>query len=452
MERIILTWSRAAVGVALVAMLAISCTFQSKPVEVPLQQQLANPASESARLPRLVPMPEKSSTLMSWVEPLNGGHVLKFAVLEEGKWVKQGLASQGQNWFVNWADYPSVTPISNTFWVAHWLSRKQGGKTYEYDISLAITNDAGKTWQEIGHPHRDGAAAEHGFVTLFRESEQVAGIIWLDGREYIKKGKSGQTAGKSGNFALRYTRIHADGSMDDEQVIDDNTCTCCWTSVAQTPAGAIAVWRGRTEAEVRDNRYGLLSKGQWTIPKGLGGEGWQIDACPVNGPSVASRGRQVVASWFTAQGDNPRVRIAFSGDSGKSFGNSLDVDDIAPIGRIGLVWLDRQYAVVSWLGRADENLRASDLYVRLVSKKGEMYAPQRIATLSSGRDAGVPQMSYNGRELVFAWTKPAPEHGIATMLLPKRGLSREQQVAETDVKHLAQGLASYNTSICTRQH
>ncbi len=452
MARDILVIYKLFASMVLVTVLVTACWYSGGSIETQQQLALSNPAGKGSRLPRLVSMPDRTSTLMSWVEPTENGHVLKFAVLKQGRWIRQGDAAKGERWFVNWADYPSVVPISDTFWLAHWLSRRPGGKTYDYDVSLALTNDAGKTWREIGHPHRDDAAAEHGFVTIFKESDHAAGIIWLDGRDYIKKGERTLPPGRSGNFALRYTTIHADGGMSDEQIIDDNTCTCCWTSVAQTPAGAIAVWRGRTDSEVRDNRFALMRDAKWTAPSSLGGEGWQIDACPVNGPSVASQGNQVVASWFTAQGDKPRVRIAFSGDSGKSFGKLFSVDDIAPIGRIGLVWLDNQYAAVSWLGQADDIHKKSHLYLQQVGKNGQIYAAQSIAQLSSGRDTGVPQMSTNGRELVFAWTNPAPEYGISTMLLPKQALKKELNPDRDNTKHLGKDVRLSNLSVCTRPH
>ena len=55
--------------------------------------------------------------------------------------MKLGEAAQGANWFVNWADYPSVVAIDEKFWVAHWLAKQSGGKTYDYDVALAISND-----------------------------------------------------------------------------------------------------------------------------------------------------------------------------------------------------------------------------------------------------------------------------------------------------------------------
>ena len=79
-----------------------------------------------------------------------------------------------------------------------------------------------------------GIAAEHGFATIFKDLDG-AGIVWLDGREHVKKEDKAKYPEKSGNFNLRYTHINRDGTMTDEQVLDNNTCTCCWTAVASTP-------------------------------------------------------------------------------------------------------------------------------------------------------------------------------------------------------------------------
>jgi hypothetical protein len=355
-----------------------------------------------ARLPRLSAMPQQG-VLMSWVEPLASGHALKFGVYQHGKMVRTGEVARGENWFINWADFPSVVPIAKDFWLSHRLVTQSGGKTYDYDVVLSISNDAGFTWRDIGSPHRDNSAAEHGFAAIFSEGD-TAGIVWLDGREYFDKKDAAKYPNKSGNFALRYTRVHSDGEMEAEQVIDSNTCTCCWPSLAVTPAGAVAAWRGRTNDEIRDNQVAVLREGKWSPFMPLGAENWNIDGCPVNGPSVAARGMQVVAAWFSAAGDKPRVRAAFSNDGGKSFSKPVEIDYVSPLGRIGLVWKDDKTAVVSWLTAADGAGKHTHLALRTISTDGELGGVQRIAEISTGRDAGVPQMAATQQGLMLAWT------------------------------------------------
>jgi len=363
-----------------------------------------------ARMPRLLGMPD-GGVLLSWIEPTAKGHVLKFAVQKQGVWLKQGVVTEGKQWFVNWADFHSVVAIDASFWVAHWLVKRAGGKSYDYDVELAITHDAGTTWQRIGRPYQDATMAEHGFVTIFAEDHQ-AGMVWLDGRNRAKKQSHADGTETPGNFALRYAQIQRDGKVANEQVLDSNTCTCCWTAVATTPIGAVAAWRGRTEGEIRDNRVAVLQHGRWRQPMPLGAEQWQIAGCPVNGPALAARGLHVVSAWFTAQGDQPRVRLAISKDGGGHFSAPVLVDEDAPIGRVSVVWATDNSAYVAWMRAPHQGGKKSWLMVRKMGLDGALSPPQKIAELRAGRDTGVPQMVATSQGLLFAWTHAAPNYGM----------------------------------------
>lgn len=385
-------------------------------------QAIKNPAATGAQFPRLASL-TGGGVLMSWVEPLAEGHVLKFGVLRDGQWVRQGEVARGDDWFINWSDFPSVAAIDKSFWVAHWLVKQKGGRTYDYDIATSISNDAGVTWSAPTPPHRDRSAAEHGFAVIFPNNGD-AGIIWLDGRDLLARKDRFKRPQKSGNFALRYTRIHRDGRMDTEQVIDDNTCTCCWPAVAVTPAGPVAAWRGRTDAEIRDHRVARLRNGKWSAPMPLGDEGWEIDGCPVNGPVLAARGTQVVAAWFTAEGDHPRVRAAFSTDGGQSFGRPIEVDKANPSGRIGIAWHDDRTAVVSWITAADAVTKEASLALRKLHTDGSSGPIRRMTEISGWRDTGVPQLVADGPGFIMAWTGESPGHRIHTVAVPSGALDR----------------------------
>ena len=38
--------------------------------------------------------------------------------------------------------------------------------------------------------------------------------------------------------------------------------------------------------------------GKWTDPAPVAKEDWKFPACPVNGPSISARGRNVAVAWF----------------------------------------------------------------------------------------------------------------------------------------------------------
>lgn len=445
-------------GIVWLCLVGLSCSAGLKsatPVsnaELKLQS-IEMPAIAGSRLPRLHSIPN-GDVLMSWVEPKGEGHALKFGVFQNGHWVRQGKVAQGENWFVNWSDFPSVVAIDEKFWLAHWLVKQQGGKTYDYDVATSISNDAGASWSPPKPPHRDGAAAEHGFAAIFPVNG-AAGVVWLDGRDYLKKEDRAKHPEKSGNFNLRYTRIHRDGSMDAEQVIDGNTCTCCWPSVAVTSAGPVVAWRGRTDAEIRDNRVAYLQDGKWSAPLPLGAEGWNIEGCPVNGPALAARGAQVVAAWFSAEGDRPRVRAAFSKDGGRSFGQAVEIDEAAPLGRIGLVWRDDNSAVISWMTAADAVTKKSSLALRTIQVDGQLSAINRAIEISPGRDTGVPQMVASDKGLVLAWTDVAPNYGVRTAFVSWDSLPTKASIMEmlsTKSKVVAQYKLPFISTICGQPH
>jgi hypothetical protein len=374
---------------------------------------METPAGKAARLPRLSVMPD-GGVILSWVEPSDGLQTLKYAVLKDGAWQREGNVIQGDDWFINWADFPSVVAIDDDFWVAHWLVRQSDGGPYDYDIAIALSDDAGRTWRHVGSPHRDGKAAEHGFVSIFPD-RGGAGIIWLDGRDYAAT-VDGHGSHHAGNFALMYTHISAEGIMEPEQVVDNNTCTCCWTATAVVSDGAVAAWRGRTDEEVRDHRIARLANGAWETARPLGDEGWKIAGCPVNGPALTALGNNVMAAWFTAEGERPRVLAAISDDGGKTFQPSLKLDEEIPLGRISAIWLDGHRALASWMAKPKG--KSSRLLARVVDVNGKVGEPFVIGSLSAGRGSGIPQMAKERDHLYLAWTHPEPEFGIVFGRIP----------------------------------
>ena len=71
----------------------------------------------------------------------------------------------------------------------------------------------------------------------------------------------------------------------------------------------------------------------WSAPAPLSRDGWQIGACPVNGPALAAHERSLTLAWFTQANDEPRVWAKRSADFGATFGEQLRIDNGDPIGK-----------------------------------------------------------------------------------------------------------------------
>ncbi len=359
-------------------------------------RELPSPAGQGSGQPNLAVAPD-GRIYLSWIDRLGEGRfALRFSRREGAGWSVPQTIAEGTNWFVNWADFPSMVVLPDGTLAAHWLA-KSGPGTYAYDVNIARSFDGGKTWSQPLVPHRDGTLTEHGFVSMFPAKDGSLGAIWLDGRE-MKMGADGHGPG---SMTLRYATIRRDGTLADETVLDAKVCECCQTSAALTDSGPIIVYRDRSDEEVRDISVIRWQAGKWSEPRPVHRDNWQINGCPVNGPSIAALGKRVAVAWFTAANNAARVRVAFSADAGETFSEPITVDDGRPAGRVDVLLLSDGSAMVCWLEKLDEG---GAVRARRVWPDGKRAESVTIASSGTARSSGFPQMARSGDRLIFAWT------------------------------------------------
>jgi hypothetical protein len=361
---------------------------------------IESPSGVDSREPELTTTPD-GRVILSWVEKVNDHYSLRYAIRTSEGWSEPLTVSEGWNWFVNWADFPSVIALTDGSLAAHWLV-KSGSGTYAYDVNIALSKD-GKTWAKPVVPHTDNTPTEHGFVSLVPLSNGRLGAIWLDGR-HLKdvKEKHDEQAPLPVSMTLRYATIDAHGNLSEETELDQRVCECCQTSAALTSEGIIAVYRDRSDQEVRDI-YSVKGQQQsWSSPKPVHSDNWRINGCPVNGPSVSARDRNVVVAWYTGVNNSPRVKVAFSNDAGASFGPPIDVDEGDAQGRVDVVLLSDGSALVSWLGGSAER---GAIKARRIKPDGLRNTPAVVATSDIARSSGFPRMAILGNDVYFAWTE-----------------------------------------------
>jgi hypothetical protein len=362
---------------------------------------MMSPAAPGSLAPRLARTPA-GDVVMSWLEPSGGGgHALRFSTLAGDRWSPARQVAAGSDWFVNWADLPSVTPITARDWVAHWLVR-QAGSGYAYDIALSISRDGGATWSRPLKPHDDGTATEHGFVSLFPWSGGF-GALWLDGRH---------TGPEKGAMSTRYARFGFDGVIRASGELDRRVCDCCATDVALATSGPVATWRDRTEDEIRDIAVSRFAAGAWQAPVIVGNDRWQIAGCPVNGSAIAARGDRVVVAWYTAPDQQRRVQLAWSRDGGRSFAAPVLVEAGAVSGNVDVVLSADDVAIVSWTGKTPAG--QGQLRLRRVPASGDPGPIQVVAEGEMGRGSGFPQLIQARDRLVHAWTRPGEPSRVLT--------------------------------------
>jgi len=386
---------------------------------------VASPTPAGSTEPHLAVGPD-GVVWMSWLEQRpRGGHALRGARLDGARWTPPFTIAEGDSFFANWADFPTLLPRGGGHLVAHYLW-KSGAGTYAYDVRLTRSLDGGRTWSAPAVPHRDGTPTEHGFVSLVPSGDGGGGTraAWLDGRNGVRDSAGHMLPLPEGaaEMTLRTTVLADDGTLSDDRELDGRVCDCCQTAAVATPGGALVAYRDRDADEIRDIWLTRMEAGRWSEPYPLHVDGWRIAGCPVNGPALAAAGDRVAAAWFTGANDTSRVRVAFSDDGGARFGPPIEVDQGAPLGRVHVLLLEGGDALVAWLeARGKEAL----FQVRRVAGDGTTGPAMTVARIAAARSSGFPRIARSRDQVVLAWTEAGqPSHVRTALARITPGVSR----------------------------
>jgi hypothetical protein len=342
-----------------------------------------------------------------WTEAEGESSAVKTAILMDESWTEPATAVSSNALFVNWADFPAIGAFDDGTLVVSWL-KENAALSYDYDINIALSGDGGLNWGDTITPHTDRSTHQHGFVTLLATGLDKMTAVWLDARGYDSQNDD-DSFGNA--MQLRSTTIGRDGSLGSDVAMDIRTCTCCQTSAAVAGNGdVLVVYRDRSADEIRDI-YIVRKQGDvWTDPVSVHGDNWEISGCPVNGPSIDAHANNAVVAWFTAADNTPAVKMAFSQDSGQSFGTAFWVDDGEGVGRVAAVMLPNAEALITWVEWRDEG---EALVMCRATPDDGCVAQQTITLNTVPGSINFPQIVHSDGVIYLAWTQPV-ESGDAT--------------------------------------
>lgn len=347
------------------------------------------------------------TVFLSWVEETsNGSHALKYTVLDSLDWAPPVTIAQSSHWFINWADFPSLTARNGQPLAVHWLD-KQPGNPYAYQIKMALFG-VDHTPSDPFRLPSDTSSVEHGFVSLVPWQGGVA-AVWLDGRRMA--GTDPDDPSAAGAMTLRSAFIDTAGHITNRWELDDRVCDCCQTSLVRTQSGLVAAYRNRTKDEIRDIAVIRYADGKWSDPQIVHDDHWEIGGCPVNGPQLASNGQIVALVWYTGADDDPAVKIAFSKDEGKTFGTPTRIDEGKPLGRVDIVMNEQGRAMAGWIERTEDG---AEIRMRRVDPDGTPAPSFRLAEISPDRGSGFPRITRSGDRVIAAWTQLGDPDRIRT--------------------------------------
>ncbi len=393
---------RASLLVALACLTVTAC----EKVSVPTYTLAAatTPADSGSSLPNLFTAAD-GRVVMSWVEKVDSTtSALRIAIrATDGTWSAPRDVARRTDFWLNWADFPSVVMLTDGRLVAHWPQRNGAGR-YAYEVRMSESTDEGATWSESRTPHKAGVEAEHGFVTILPTADGAA-VFFLDGGNNIPA-TAGHARGDEEHaipMTISMNTWSPTMSVATKSVVDNRVCDCCQTSAAMTSKGPVVIFRDRSDKEIRDIAISRFVDGAWTASTPVHADNWEVNFCPVNGPMVQAYGDTVVVAWFTGARDTAKVQVAFSYDAGATFGTPVRVDEGTPAGRVGLQLFDGA-AYVSWLERGVGDSAAVKL--RRVNRDGTSDSSIVVSQSSGARSSGFPRMTRLRDGVFLAWTEP----------------------------------------------
>jgi len=380
--------------IACAALLALAIQAPAatlSPPTAPAMTEISNPAAAHSYYPMLTGG-AGNEILLSWQEPLEGMRCrLRFAAWRSGAW--QGPSTVSEGYFAPYATMiPGVIRLDTGALFAYWTNWDRKW------VYTSTSPDGGARWTEPEVVHKDRSGEDHGFISAVADGD-AASIVWLDGGEYPKRQQ----------FHLEETHVSASGRAMAEVTLDSDVCTCCPTASVRTADGLLVAYRDHTGG-VRDISLVRLAHGKWSEPYPLHRDGWEIDGCPSNSVSLGAKGQQVAAAWFTGAKGQPRVSVAFSDDSGKTFTDPVQVDSGNPFGYPSVVMPDGGGALVSWLEKDGGNYQ-----VRIVRvQPGAGKSKRLIVAGGAKKEVNYPHLVSSGSSVMVAW---GSANGIRTALI-----------------------------------
>jgi hypothetical protein len=340
--------------------------------------------------------------VLTWHEPAGGDrHALRFSVRTGRSWSAPATIRESDRFFVNWADFPSLIETGSGLWVVHWLEKTEA-RPYAYHVMLSVSRDRGRTWSDPVRAHTDASPTEHGFVAMVPDPAGGADLMWLDGRHMEGEHRGAMT--------VRTVPMDRDGRLGAEVEVDPRVCECCQVAMTRSAAGLIAAYRDRSDSEVRDIAVVRQVNGRWTAPSVIAPDGWEIRACPVNGPALAADGHDVALAWYTSAGAEARVYAVLSDDGGATFGPRIRLDLGNTMGRVHVAALGQGAFAAAWLDRQG----AGDAVwrVRRIERGGRLGPARTVASVSAVRLAGFPRLARAGDDLLLGVTATGDEGGV----------------------------------------
>ena len=313
--------------------------------------------------------------------------------------------------------------------VVVWTAKSPSGTR----LLSARSTDGGTTFSRAAPLPGGEAPGNRGWESAAVDREGKVVAVWLDHRElaaasttmnHDHSAASGTAASapkpdgavRAQSSKLYFSRLNDPASA---RAIASGVCYCCKTSVTATSDGSIyAVWRHVYPGNLRDIAFTASHDGGRTFapPARVSEDGWAIDGCPENGPTVAAgAGGTVSVVWPTlvrasAPNTEPGLRLFYATTAdGHRFTARLPIPTHGTPRHPQMSALADGSFLIVW----DEGLDGGRRRVAGVRTTSAGAAPRFTAlALDDGTRAEYPVVARSDGGAVLAWTSGLPEQSV----------------------------------------
>ena len=345
----------------------------------------------NSQLPALVSN-TKGDLYHTEVEMEDGVNLLSVNKIEGEEITLNRLIAAGQDWFVNWADYPGaqIFPDGENIFV-HWLE-KSGEGSYDYDIKFKLYHIPSDSSTQAIKLNDSKVHGEYGFVssTPYRDGIQ---LVWLDGRN------SKHGAGDHPAMSLRTSFLDAEGVVSPSVELDARVCDCCQTAIVAEGEKLYVQYRDRSDKEIRDISM-IVYDGAWSKPIDFSKDNWTIAGCPVNGPVMDINNGMLASAWYTQDGETPKSYVSFYDSETKSEKNRFLISEKNSLGRLDIALINSEELLVSYMESEEEYAHIIIAYVDIHNGVKHKYV---LAKNTSARSSGFPEIEIVADKVYYSY-------------------------------------------------
>jgi hypothetical protein len=214
-------------------------------------------------------------------------------------------------------EQPARVVMDKTIHVV-WPTRVNNHSVVRYASSI----DDGRTFSKATTIAGDGFSGARGWESIALGYDGGVHVVWLDGRNAAPHQHAhvpGQPMAKPAGGGPRQDILHTTWKGEvtpSETGVADNVCFCCKTAIATSGARVYVAWRHIYPGSLRDIAVARSTDNGQTFgaPIRVSEDGWKLDACPDDGPSMAadSHGGIHIAWPAVVAGATPRKGIFYS--------------------------------------------------------------------------------------------------------------------------------------------